>query len=385
MSVSSVPDPVKFALWGRAAGRCQYRGCNHALWKDDLTQYEFNVAYIAHIVADKPDGPRGDPIRSPLLAQDIANLMLMCDQHHRLIDRGDVAGHPEVLLLEMKAEHERRIELATAATADMQSEIIYYAANVGEHPAPVHFDDCVEAMRPLYPASSRGIGLGFGNSALTDGIAGYWAAEQAQLAAQFERRVRPRLFDGTLRHASVFALAPQPLLMTLGYLLSDLALVNVHQRRREPATWRWAETGGDILYRVDEPREPQGAPALVLSLSATITDDRVHAVLPNAAIWQFRIAQPHNDFLQTPLQLRAFRQALRPLFDRIKAVHGQGTHLHVFPAMPVAAAVEFGRVVMPKADLAMRIYDQQPGRGFVRALDLGSTPSPRVLAPLSTS
>src|SRR4051794_11815114 len=102
MSVSSVPGHVRFALWGRTGGRCQYRGCNHALWKDDLTQHEFNTAYIAHIVADQPDGPRGDPARSRQLRADIANLMLLCDRHHRLIDIGDVPGHPESVLIAMK-------------------------------------------------------------------------------------------------------------------------------------------------------------------------------------------------------------------------------------------------------------------------------------------
>jgi len=50
-----------------------------------------NAAYIAHIVAEKPDGPRGDPARSPLLADAIENLMLLCDVHHRLIDREGLA------------------------------------------------------------------------------------------------------------------------------------------------------------------------------------------------------------------------------------------------------------------------------------------------------
>lgn len=102
MSKSHIPETVKCRLWGLAAGRCQYRGCQHELWKDDLTKAEFNSAYIAHIVADSPDGPRGDKVRSAQLKDRIENLMLMCDVHHRLIDKGDVDGHPESLLLAMR-------------------------------------------------------------------------------------------------------------------------------------------------------------------------------------------------------------------------------------------------------------------------------------------
>lgn len=102
MSVTNISSANRYILWGKAAGRCQFRGCNKPLFVDALTKSEFNQAYIAHIVADKPSGPRGDAIRSDLLKDDISNLMLMCDEHHRLIDKKDVAGHPETLLLQMK-------------------------------------------------------------------------------------------------------------------------------------------------------------------------------------------------------------------------------------------------------------------------------------------
>jgi len=90
----------RMVLWARAAGRCQYDGCNHPLIGDLISgRYELNASYVAHIVAEDPNGPRGDPVRSPVLADDVRNLMLMCDPHHRLIDRVDVGGHPEALLL----------------------------------------------------------------------------------------------------------------------------------------------------------------------------------------------------------------------------------------------------------------------------------------------
>ncbi|WP_376786667.1 MULTISPECIES: SAVED domain-containing protein [Sphingobacterium] len=45
--------------------------------------------------------------------------------------------------------------------------------------------------------------------------------------------------------------------------------------------------------------------------------------------------------------------------------------LHLFPAMPVALAVEFGRVWMPKADMTVKIYDQNSNLGgFIEALGL---------------
>ena len=373
MSVTAIPDPVKFALWGKAAGLCQYRGCNHTLWRDDLTRWEFNGAYIAHIVADKPNGPRGDAVLSPLLAADISNLMLMCDVHHRLIDRGAVAGHPVETLRQMKDEHERRVELQTGIGPDMQTEILCYSAGIGDHPAPTDYRLCMDALRPdRYPASVRGIGLGMKESAVTDTDALFWKFQEAHLRRQFADRLQPRLEDGSIRHLSVFAVAPQPLLMLLGYLLADISVVvDTFQRRREPASWTWhgqPEIGRLIL---DEPTTRQKKNALVFSLSATVTDDRIHAVMgEDCAIWKVRFEHPHHDAIRHRSQLTEFRQLCRQVLDRIKADVGQNETLHVFPAMPVSAAVEFGRVIQPKADLAIQIYDQQQPRGFVPALSL---------------
>ncbi len=83
------------------------------------------------------------------------------------------------------------------------------------------------------------------------------------------------------------------------------------------------------------------------------------------------IPTPNNDFLKSRQQAQVFRKQLRPLMDRIKAQHGEKAVIHVFPAMPVALAVEFGRILMPKADLPLAIYDENKrSGGFVHALDV---------------
>jgi hypothetical protein len=75
--------------------------------------------------------------------------------------------------------------------------------------------------------------------------------------------------------------------------------------------------------------------------------------------------------MQTRASLSAFRRVVRQAFDRIKAQHGEHAVIHVFPAVPVSAAVEFGRVWMPKADLPMVIYDQHRATGgFVARLSI---------------
>lgn len=368
----AIPEKTRTRLWVVAGGRCQYEGCNEPLWRDDLTMSEMNGAYIAHIRDVNPKTHRYDPELSPELATDINNLMLLCDKHHRLIDHEEEKKHPVERLRRMKQQHEARIELLTSLQEDKKSHILLYGANIGGQNAPLSWKRAAQAMIPnRYPAEPRAIEISLSNSTYEDHTDDYWTIERKNLQSNLDKFLRPRLISGEVEHLSIFALAPQPLLIYLGRLLSDIPAAEVYQLHREPPDWKWQESPDDFEFRIEEPAETHTTVALNLSLSATIDNSRITALLPqeNLSIWRMTIPIPNNDFLRSRDQLRLFRQQFRLLMDRIKARHGQDALLHVFPAVPVSVAVEIGRVWMPKADLPFCIYDQNRKLGgFMKAL-----------------
>jgi hypothetical protein len=352
-------------LWARAGGRCQYQGCNKPLIGDLISGLDtLNAAYIAHIVAESPDGPRGDALRSPLLADSVENLMLLCDTHHRLIDREGLAEHPEPRLLAMKAEQERRVELVTGIDQSRASNVLLYGARIGAHDYPVRAELARAAMLPeRYPADFNPLTLDMAGVALGDHEDAYWTLQTENLKRQFQAKVVDRLQGREGGHISLFALAPQPLLILLGQLLSDIAGVEVHQLHREPQDWRWRE-GGAIPFCLMSPEAGGAVVALKLGISATIADERIQSVLGlDTPIWSITTPDPHNDVIQTRASLAAFRRIARQAFDRIKVHHGESATIHVFPAMPLSTAIELGRVWMPKADLPLIIYDQNRTTG----------------------
>src|SRR5690554_1735186 len=137
MSKTKISEKNKIQLWTLAAGRCQYENCNVQLWRDDLSMVIMNRAYIAHIVANVPGGPRGDEVKSEQLANDIENLMLLCDTHHRLIDVEAVSDHPVERLIAMKIAHEKRIELLSGINPDFKSYVLLYGAKIGDFNSPL--------------------------------------------------------------------------------------------------------------------------------------------------------------------------------------------------------------------------------------------------------
>jgi hypothetical protein len=338
---------------------------------------EFNAAYIAHIIADQPGGPRGNPKLSELLKSDITNLMLMCDKHHRLIDREDVPGHPVERLKAMKALHEKRIDAVTDIALDKQSHVILYGANIGAQGSPLSLREAALGMFPeRYPASQQPVLLSLGNSSFEDRTPEFWQFEGMQIQNMFAQQIRPRIKSGEITHLSVFALAPQPLLMLLGSKLSDIPFADVYQRRKEPQSWTWEDGPLSFDFTTIEPANPKtGDAALVFALSATVTDERVTSVLGSEIpIWRVSIPKPDNDFVRSRVQGDAFRKLMRHLLDKIKATHSEKATIHVFPAMPVSLAVDFGRVLNAKSDLPLVVYDQNMKLGgFVKALSINTS------------
>jgi hypothetical protein len=263
------------------------------------------------------------------------------------VDKVDVAGHPVKKLQDMKQTHEKRLELLTSISDERRSHILLYGAKIGHHDSHLSFQKAAIAMVPdRYPASAHPFEIGLKVSAFADREAGYWEMEVAELRRQFKALVKPRFAAGDISHLSVFALAPIPLLIELGRLLSDIPSANVFQLHREPADWKWRSEPTTFEYRIDPPTDTSlKSVALVLALSADIIPERIEAVLgKDVVIWTLTHAKPGNDYLLSAAQLEEFRRTMREAFNQIKAAHGEDASLSLFPAVPVSAAVEVGRI-----------------------------------------
>lgn len=357
----AIPAPVQRELWARAAGRCQFGGCNKLLYKSSVTQETVNAAQQAHIWSFSEKGPRGwGPFRFLLSSiNDISNLMLMCHECHKKIDQQKDGGrYTADLLIEWKLEHERRIEIVTGIEPDRKSHVLLYGANIGTEKSPIVLHECARAMFPdWYPANERPVVLSM-RSELKDKQPEYWQAESKQLQQKYEREVLGLIEQGDCKHFSVFALAPQPLLIQLGTLLTDKISVETYQPHREPKTWSWQPETDRPEFVVRRPDDVSKKPALLVALSDHVDQERIARVLgKEVSTWEITLAQPHNDFLQSREQLSSFRKHVRSLMVEIKKHHGNKTPLNIFPVMPVACAVELGRSRMPKAEMPWVIFD----------------------------
>lgn len=273
----------------------------------------------------------------------------------------------------MKKVHEDRIEYLTSLKTKDLSHMVFYTPNIGSNIIRINPENAINAVLPeFYPAERTPIELHCTNSDYKDNEEKYWEFEKDQLVRKYETKIRTRIAKGEINHLSIFAIAPQPLLIELGRQISDIQPAEIYQKHREPDTWGWQKEPQTFEYIIHEPKKVSNKIALNLSLSGTIDNDRITSILgDDVSIWTITIAKPDNDFIKSRKQVEIFRQTMRSLFDRIKIVHGQNNGINVFPACPVSIAIEIGRVWMPKADLPLIIYDQNnTQKKFIHAIDI---------------
>ena len=373
-----IKNSVERELWGRAAARCEFDGCNRLLNISPVTKESGNFGQNAHIYAISPNGPRGrgpyEKDTSDLNSTE--NLMLLCYDCHKKIDAdSDGARYSPELLKGWKQRHEARIRLVTGISPNKGSYVLMYGARIGEDSSPLNKPACFEAMFPnWYPVTEQPINLSM-HSASDDSFPSFWQQQAEHLKTQFDRYVRALIEDSEISHLSVFGFAPQPLLIHLGTLLTDKVSANVYQLHREPPTWSWQRHPEDFEFVINEPNEKAGTPVLVFSLSAKIARERVQAIFgKDLSVWEVTIADCHNDFLRSEGQLSMFRKAARRVLTKIKEVHPEAEELPIVPAMPVSCATEFGRIRMPKADIPWVVYDQHnKNQGFTESIRIGQT------------
>lgn len=305
--------------------------------------------------------------------------MLLCFDHHKLIDEGDVTGHPESRLVQMKLEHEKRIERLSAIDKQHVTHIVRMEASIGGRKGLIDADQTRMAVLPMYPADEEfDIDLACVRSA-TDGSNIMWELGKAEIDAVVAD-LHAKVAKGGRRHISIFAIGPMPLLMYLGRSIGDIVGGTAFQRHRDTQDWTFKVPDGTEPKAKSDPPVSASAAApkdvgVILSISGTIDPAEVTPHLPAGAdLYTITVPKPDVNTVRTADQVTEFRTLWRQLLTEIYAAYGKEVRIHVFPAMPVSLCVEFGRVMLPKAEPSIRIYDKHVGKagGFYFTMTLDS-------------
>ncbi|RKU13080.1 hypothetical protein C6503_16150 [Candidatus Poribacteria bacterium] len=372
----TIPEHTRLKLWVKAAGRCEFKGCNEPVWRNNLTLSDRNFGEVAHIIAASEDGPRGSE-KSVDLRINYSNLMLLCPRCHIEIDR-DPNKYSSELLRQWKQEHEKRIEIQTNYPEEIhKSTVVLFTVKIKDRIPRINHEAYRNAMFPKYPID-EGIKI-----EMPDFDRHGDEAEWGTYARTIERKIKTRVEEGIdekkIKHFSVFAIGPMPLLMFLGKCIGDTMPADLYQSHRNikdtSQTWSWQGEEGEMqtAYIVNPIKVVENSEniAIVLALSDTIGPDKyANFVDDTFSIYEITIENPSPHFLRNPKQLEHFSYEYRKLLNQVQAAHGHRCKVFILPAVPISIAVECGRVLLPTKDpeiFACEYYDQD---GFRRVLKI---------------
>ncbi len=102
-----------------SAGRCSFKDCRKKLVEEATTKDDAaKVCEIAHIVADSRQGPRGGEALSDSDRAKHPNLILLCLEHHKIID-SQVRTFSVAVLRQMKKDHENWVANSLSAKIEV--------------------------------------------------------------------------------------------------------------------------------------------------------------------------------------------------------------------------------------------------------------------------
>lgn len=377
-----VTAAIKDELSYLAGWRCQFSGCGKDLRTHQATGARGRFSYFAHIVAASADGPRGDPVLSPRLADQPTNFMLLCDECHRMIDKVRPSAFSADMLNTMREENIGEVKRLLDSLQYPSAEIVAVIGNLANQVGQFSMDDGHAALRSARLRSNQGIPQRFfnlGDQHHNVHSNAYWAA--------FFEVLRPDLVTlqtrlngvrtGTSRsRLAIFPHHTTSLLVLMGRVLGDTSGVHIFQpHRNQPdgvSRWAWPkdETAPpDNKYKMEilkDLTDQEDVANLVVGLTYDVPPERMPAT--SAANGQFllptiRITGTTFDAncIKHPDDLTQLRkiveQAIQTLQDQWRV-----RRVHLFICSPASACVVVGQKMQARHHAEYVLHEATPGQ-----------------------
>lgn len=338
-----------------------------------MTHRNGNFGEVAHIVAFSKLGPRGNSTLRPIDIHDPNNLMLLCPHCHKEIDT-HADKYLVELLQEYKVDHEQRVGFATGVTQEQRTTIVQLVARINNQITRISTAQIHAAVSPKYPLERPNCLIDLNSLSMDDDEA--ITAITKVIDHSIRELFSSNLYVESMQHISIFALAPIPAMVYLGYRLGNTVPADIYRHHRDTDDWRWQtnQTPSQFVYRCVQEGTDPAAVALVLSISGKVPLSNLPTTI-NEQFFIYEIApisvNASTNCLKTTQELENFKRTYEELRRLLFREHPKLRTIHLFPAVPSPVAVLCGRELMPKVDPSLAVYDyNKRSNGFNFVLEV---------------
>ncbi|WP_321819833.1 MULTISPECIES: SAVED domain-containing protein [unclassified Burkholderia] len=363
------PDTAN-QVWADAGGCCMFQGCGHDLSIVPLYNKGARIAYLAHIIASDPCGPRGTDEDSHRLSNAPENIMLMCDAHHRLIDSFAPDRFDAQRLRDMRRHHTAMVRSYRAAMRHRVAQVVTIFGDIGA--TPTHFPDSefMEALLSeelsMHPDVKRHLVYQSRDDRTAPGFWGNYLREmQLQIGLMVQSLSRPSA--SAPDELAVFPLHHSATLVLAGRIVGEARRVRVFQPSRGRRSWLWnrdAEAHPAGTFKViGDTDSPTDEVLLTVELTAHLDESAIPQSLATAvvsgAIPRIRLTTdtPNGECLQRKEDLdqviRIARNAINDIQDKMHA-----RRVHLIVVAPASAAFSIGQLLQAGHHTQFTLYDR---------------------------
>ena len=335
-------------------GRCMFRGCGQRLDVDELTGYGGNYGYLAHITASSTKGPRGTLYLSSLLSNEPSNVLLLCDVHHRLVDRIASSYYPTLVLTKMREEH---IYLSNKLLDSLNyTPVDIFFIPWGVNSQHVEKPNSVAISKSLsvfeHRASDHIISVNSGASESMDTDNSF----EENASKNIEKCVN-KIHDRTEGSgAAVFVLGPTFALIGFGAKFGNKSKLMPMLRYRDASSWMWPGVDPrEDAFIIDEPEIDSDQSEVIVSVKLTAPApkiDKTTEYLNQTAKTEIPVIYIHppesygygNGAIAHPIEGERLANELKKIFTNLKEIHGI-EKVHLLVCASNAACVYIGQAV----------------------------------------
>lgn len=335
-------------------GRCMFRGCGQRLDVDELTGCEGNYGYLAHNIASSTKGPRGTLYLSTLLSNEPSNVLLLCDVHHRLVDRVASSNYPAPLLTKMREEHVYLCNKLLDALNYTPVDIFFIPWGVNsqhvEKPNSVAISKSLSVFE--HRASDHIISVNSGASESMDTDNSF----EENASKNIEKCVN-KIHDRTEGSgAAVFVLGPTFALIGFGAKFGNKSKLMPILRYRDASSWMWPGLQPrEDAFIIEEPEIDSDQSEVIVSVKLTAPApkiDRTIEYLNQTAKTEIPVIYIHppesygygNGAIAHPIEGERLANELKKIFTNLKETHGI-EKVHLLVCASNAACVYIGQAV----------------------------------------
>ncbi|MDC9613060.1 SAVED domain-containing protein [Xenorhabdus khoisanae] len=342
---------IKNTVWRESYSRCMFTGCGEKLNYDTVSGTEGNYAYLAHNVASSEQGARGITELSHKLSNDPDNILLLCDKHHRLIDKIAASDYTASMLSAMKKEF---CIVANSLLDGLKYQPIPVYAVLwpvnSQTVSPPSYLQVASSLSRIKRRMHEQINILSDNEdLLITSPEILWQMMPNVIQSAADKVIQQTKGFGF--NAALFGFGPTSALIGLGAKLGNKNDVTPMLRFREGGNWSWPSNVavGDF-YEIEGLNDLKENSETILNITLTAEPESLigaSEALSNEKNIQIITIKAKTEYMGNgaiphPEDGKALTAELQSIFHKLKSEYGIQT-IHLFTCASNAAAVFIGQ------------------------------------------